>query len=224
MQWVEKKLGRRLVWIVCDLHTGELPLRHLIIELDGPTLSGNKWSGPLGSMLDTVTDLELNPAFEPVVVGPGLPSLRKEVVDDLSTDQYYAYMMSKAVRDGVLPERLAMLEIGPVNHSRWITTACCFMRLWVSRHGLKAGRMLSNLRLIVTFIVGVYVPNWFNIKVKHSWIEGPNHLLYQLELLRQQSKKVTNIVMPYVIRNAYYTHPESVLQSMLCSDKREERK
>ena len=47
MQWVEKKLGRKLVWIVCDLHTGELPLRHLIIELDGPTLSGNKWSGPL---------------------------------------------------------------------------------------------------------------------------------------------------------------------------------
>ena len=158
-------------------------------------------------MLDTVTDLELNPAFEPVVVGPGLPSLRKEVVDDLSTDQYYAYMMSKAVRDGVLPERLAMLEIGPVNHSRWLTTACRFMRLWVSRHGLKAGRMLSNLRLIVTFIVGVYVPNWFNIKVKHSWIEGPYHLLYQLELLRQQSKKVTDIVMPYVIRNAYYAHP-----------------
>ena len=30
MQWVEKKLGRKLVWIVCDLHTGELSLRHLI--------------------------------------------------------------------------------------------------------------------------------------------------------------------------------------------------
>ena len=41
MHWVEVKLGRRLVWIVCDLHTGELPLRHLIIELDGPTLSNN---------------------------------------------------------------------------------------------------------------------------------------------------------------------------------------
>ena len=34
MRWVEEKLGRRLVWIVCVLHTGELPLRHLIIELD----------------------------------------------------------------------------------------------------------------------------------------------------------------------------------------------
>ena len=31
MHWVEVKLGRKLVWIVCDLHTGELPLRKLII-------------------------------------------------------------------------------------------------------------------------------------------------------------------------------------------------
>ena len=42
MQWVEKKLNRRLVWIVCDLHTGELGLRHLIEHLDGPMISHNK--------------------------------------------------------------------------------------------------------------------------------------------------------------------------------------
>ena len=34
----------------CDLHTGELPLRKLIIELDGKTLSNNKWSGDIGQM------------------------------------------------------------------------------------------------------------------------------------------------------------------------------
>ena len=58
MQWVERKL-RRLVWIVCDLHTNELGLRHLIISLDSPTKCENKWSGPLGKMLNTATDLEI---------------------------------------------------------------------------------------------------------------------------------------------------------------------
>lgn len=52
MHWVEKKLNRRLVWIIFDLHTGELGLRHLIENLDGATLSYNKWSGPLGKMLN----------------------------------------------------------------------------------------------------------------------------------------------------------------------------
>ncbi len=35
MHHVEVKMGKRLVWLVCDLHTGELGPRHLIIALDG---------------------------------------------------------------------------------------------------------------------------------------------------------------------------------------------
>ncbi|KAJ8352253.1 hypothetical protein SKAU_G00237290 [Synaphobranchus kaupii] len=38
MQKLELHLGRKLVWLVCNLHTRELPLRHLIVDLDGPTL------------------------------------------------------------------------------------------------------------------------------------------------------------------------------------------
>ena len=45
IEWIDQKLGRKLVWIVCDLHIRELILRHLIIELGGPTLNNNKWSG-----------------------------------------------------------------------------------------------------------------------------------------------------------------------------------
>ena len=45
------------------------------------------------------------------------------------------------------------------------------MRLYVSKHGFK-GKNLTNLKLIVEFIVGVYYPLWFEAKVKHSFIEG----------------------------------------------------
>ena len=86
MHWVEAKLGRKLVWIVCDLHTGELRLRKLITEVDGKTLSNNKWSGDLGKMLDTVTELEIDPNFAKVDVGPPIIELRQEVVKELSTD------------------------------------------------------------------------------------------------------------------------------------------
>ena len=32
--WVEVKLKGNLNWLVCALHTNELPLRHLIVTLD----------------------------------------------------------------------------------------------------------------------------------------------------------------------------------------------
>ena len=34
---LERLLGRRLYWGICPLHTNELPLRHLIAAVDGPT-------------------------------------------------------------------------------------------------------------------------------------------------------------------------------------------
>lgn len=60
--------------------------------------------------------------------------------------------------------------------------------------------------------------------MKHSWVEGARHVLYQLELLRSQDKKVIDIVMPTVKRGAWYAHPESVLQTMLCSEVEQERR
>ena len=42
---LELHLGRKLVWLVCTLHSGELALCHLIVDLDGPTLADNTFSG-----------------------------------------------------------------------------------------------------------------------------------------------------------------------------------
>lgn len=46
IHFVEEKLQRKLVWIMCDLHTSDLPLRHLVTASDGKKLSNNKWYGP----------------------------------------------------------------------------------------------------------------------------------------------------------------------------------
>ena len=50
--------------------------------------------------------------------------------------------------------------------------------------------VMAKLKLIVQFVVGVYWPVWFAIKVKNSWLEGPNHILKQLSLVRRMHQTV----------------------------------
>ena len=94
--------------------------------------------------------------------------------------------------------------------------------MWESEHGLD-GELYDRLKKIVTYIVSVYGPIWFNIKVKHNWLEGPRHILTELSLFRLQSSEVQNIVLPTLKRSAWNSHSESVLQTMLCSEDKEER-
>jgi hypothetical protein len=46
----ENKLGLSMQWLSCQFHANELPLRHLIIHLDGPT------TGPLDKALNKVEE------------------------------------------------------------------------------------------------------------------------------------------------------------------------
>ena len=219
---IEEMLGQKMTWLICYLHTNELPLRHLIQDLDGKTTSDNTFSGPLGKALDNVVNLDINPKFPPITIGEPLIDLEQHIVEDLSSDQKYAYKIVQAIRAGKVPVELANMDIGPVVHSRFQTTASRFCRLWVSVHGFK-GKNLANMRCIVEFIIGVYFPMWFQAKVKHSFIEGPRHVLKKLELLTHQKKKIQNLVAPQIARGAWFSHSEAVLQTLLCSEDRDER-
>ena len=92
----------------------------------------------------------------------------------------------------------------------------------MSKHGFK-GKNLTNQRMIVELIVGVYYPVWFDVKVRNCFVNGPRHLLKQLELVRMQKKKVQQLVAPHIARLAWYGHSEAVLQTLLCSEEQEER-
>ena len=62
--FLEKYLGHRLFWIVCQLHTNELKLRRLIGETDGKTNSKDGFTGELGKMLPSVQDMEQDFKFQ----------------------------------------------------------------------------------------------------------------------------------------------------------------
>ena len=164
MRYLEVKLQKKLVWLVCMLHTNELPLRHLVIHLDGPTQSNNQFSGNVGKSIVHATECEIDEDFIPITVGPPLIELSQDIINDLSTDQAYGYQIVNAIRAGKITSRLASLQIGPINHSRWLTCANRILRLYVSKHELT-GKDLAALNLLAEFIVAVYYPCWFQIKV-----------------------------------------------------------
>ena len=81
--------------------------------------------------------------------------LPPEVVADLSWDQQYGYTMIGALESVTVPHSLQIMVIGPLDYSRWLTTANRFLGLWTREHGL-VGQALANLRHICLFIIGVY--------------------------------------------------------------------
>ncbi|XP_076049357.1 uncharacterized protein LOC143030037 [Oratosquilla oratoria] len=58
-------------------------------------------------------------------------------------------MICSAISAGVMPDRLAYLQIGPVSHSRWLATALRFYRIWVAHHKLKFELLRSQPRKVV---------------------------------------------------------------------------
>ena len=72
----------------------ELPLRHLLINLDGSTHGLNSFSGPIGKLLKNM-DLPIV-SFQPIE-GNVLSSID---ADDLSTDQRYMHEICQAISSG----------------------------------------------------------------------------------------------------------------------------
>ena len=96
--------------------------------------------------------------------------------------------------------------------------------MWVSVHNFK-GNNLKNLEAIVEFIIKVYYTMWFNIKVAHRVVDGPRHVLMQMQLVKKISQNsVKNIVIPRVESTAWFAHPENILLSLLASKEETERR
>ena len=220
--WVERIIGRKFHWLICLVHTNELGLRCLIQKTDGKTDSKKGFSGPLGKLLKLVPQMKHNPSFKPISVGPDLISLPPEIVKSLSTDANLAYLRCQAVRSGHLPRDVALRKTGEIVHCRWLTTGSTFLDMWTREHGLE-GELLIRLENIVIYLVSDYFPMHFLIKVKHSWLDGPRHVLNELSLFRLQAPSVQELLEATVRRSAWYSHSESVLQTMICSDDKDER-
>ena len=145
MARLERLLGHKCQWIVCNIHTLELPLRHLITGLDGPTTSKDGYQGPVGKLLSTVESMDYNPGFRAMPGGQDLISIPDEVLKSMSTDAQVCYRLVQAIKSGNLPTDLQEIKCGPLSHARWLTTAQRIVYLWTRDHGLT-GKELKVIK------------------------------------------------------------------------------
>jgi len=104
--------------------------------------------------------------FEPIE-NANFPKLPYDIVDDLSSDQYYGYRICLAVMSGYLDPDLQKLQIGPIVHSRWLTLACRILRFYTStKQPSKSLVQLTNFCLKISF------PIWFSIKKENKITDG----------------------------------------------------
>ncbi|KAG0719329.1 hypothetical protein GWK47_007306 [Chionoecetes opilio] len=207
---LEELLQKPLQWLVCLLHANELPVRHLFQHLDGATTGPKCFSGPTGKSLTTCTELHIT-SHEPISLLQPLPHVD---VKDLSSDQQYLWQMCQAVSEGHCPCDIALRKPGPLNPSRWLTTANRILRLYV---GLDAPS--NNIKHLVTFIIRVYAPTWFAIKTQPSCKDGAKHLHGMMVRTRYLSSSLQKVVDPVMRRNGFCGHPENVLLAMITDER-----
>ena len=178
-----------------------------MIDLDGPTVSDNKFSGPIGKLISSVLDMPvLTGELPDIGVNIELIELDDKLINDLSADQKYMYQIVTAIKDRKLPTQLQNNKIGPHNHARWLNLANRICRMWCSEHNLDEENA-QKLKLLVQFVVGVYAPMWFLIKRDYKMYQGPGHMIEQLKRLRNMDDGVVKIVIKYVKTSAWFAHP-----------------
>ena len=211
---LEEALKRPLQIFVCMLHTNELPLRHLFLNLDGFTTGATTFSGPIGRAFHECEKMPVVP-FASIVDGHPPVDLPQDVVDDLSEDQQYLYRIISAIRSGSVNEKLSALKPRTISHSRWITFANRVCRLYIATINPS-----KALKTIVHFIVVYYAPLWFEIKSKPACTDGPKHVLSAIRAMRSLPPDVQKWTKPYLSRNSYFAHVENVLLAMLADSSR----
>ena len=140
----------------------------------------------------------------------------------MSSDAKVAYKICKSVMAGDLSEDLRYIQIGLINHSRWLTTETRILYLWTRKHGLT-GKSLQTLAMLAKFALQSYFKLYFDIKVRNKTKDGPNHILTQLRILRCQPNEVRDIVTYYVQTGAWNSHSESFLTALIFSPLKEDR-
>ena len=215
---IEMKLGRPLHWFICLLHANELPLRHLITELDGPTSGANTFTGPIGKSLSRVKDMSVV-SYNSFSCSQNLSAIPEIVWKDLSTDQKYMWRIVTSLIRGNFDKDLEHLTIGPVCHSRWLTTACRICCLYAC-----TAEPSQNLIILTSYIVNIYAPMWFTVKYHELAIHGPENLFFLISKSEAiENQRAKNIVQQCIQRNAFFAHPENILLAQLASELKSDR-
>lgn len=213
---LEQQLGRPLQWLVCLLHMNELPFRKYFNVVDealttGPTTS----TGIISKELDfKPTDIPIA-TFQPI--HGKVIDISEEICRDFSDDQLYFLRACLAVQTGRFDsshiEFLQHGNPGNMNHARWLTKANRILRLYMSKWIAS-----EKLVKIVSFIVNIYGPMWFQVKSHSTCQDGAKNFFFLVKLCQHLSDEDKSIVYPVLQNNNYFAHPENILLAAVGDD------
>ena len=181
---VEVLLGRRLFRVFCCLHINELPWRHIVEQLDGPTSSKSGWQGSVGKLFTGVNSMERKEIFEPIHLLEPLVDIPDEVAKKMSTDSSVAWKILKTIGQGKLEPEVSALMCGKLCHSRWLTAGMRCLMLYMSKHILSRHDE-EMLKQLATWVTQICLPLLFLFMVKHHIKHEPGHHLTLFRLWRQ---------------------------------------
>ena len=220
--YIERHFRRPMQRVFCITHHAEKPFEHLFHQYDGKTTGPDTWSGPLGQELkldiwerDIV---EFEPMSNPILLQTIL-EMPEDVMKTLNNDHRYLLEMAKAVTSGEVSPKWARMKAGHMSSARWLNTQARILRLYMS----SATPSFQHRRL-TNYIIMVYVPCVVSIRSHLNIRYGPVHLLQEVMLVQKHCTAEEKVVVHKIIQyNGYAAHHESVLFSLLGSDKKEER-
>jgi len=117
-----------------------------------------------------------------------------------------------AVVDGHCYSDLTYKYPGHMSHSTWLRTANRILRLYVSTEDPD-----ENLMTQANFVVKVYGPMWFQIKMNPSCTNGTKHVMNTTERSQYLSPDLKKIVHSVIQRNAYFAN---LILGMLSDERR----
>lgn len=203
---MELEAGHEMHRSICMLHLSELPLRHIIKKLDGATSDAKKLTGPIGKHLDSCEKLKVT-NFE-AIYSDDMPVLKD--TSGLSTDQKYLYDMVHSVQAGVVSNILANKKPGELNHARFLTLASRVLRYYVTVE--KPSQLLRHL---AEFVIKVYAPFWFSVKLNPEFSDGPRNFFKFIQCVSHMPEYIKSIAQKVLQNNAYFAHQENLLVAML---------
>ena len=190
---LEDHLNKSLQLLVCLLLTNELPLRHLMKELDGGTSGPEDFRGLIGKQLIGCELLDIVD-FEAVQV-PEITIDEK----DLSSHQKYLLGIFNAVRMGfVSPHPFSQ----KTRTSKPLTLADnCMPDTWALRFYLPT--IFAQIDL-VQYMMSVYVPDWFQKKSNSNLTNGARHFYTPLNCSQSMTQRVQDVVNRVLQRNGVF--------------------
>lgn len=108
---------------------------------------------------------------------------------DLNKDQQYLIDIYKTVKTGECTPDLIVKNPGSLNYSRWLTCVNRVLRIYISEMNFP-----YELKILASYIVNTYAPEWFDINKNHSVKYGSTHIFKVIQMTQQLRDNLRQII------------------------------